>query len=56
MLGRELGPDDVEPLTWALARAGAAFTAPDYAEALAAVGRSRRRVQQWWADGGGTCC
>ena len=34
---RELGADDVEPLTWALAERAAAITADDYLEALAAV-------------------
>ena len=44
----ELGAEDVEPLTWALAERAAAITADDYIESLAAVSRYRRRVQQWW--------
>ena len=47
-LERQLGPEDVEPLTWALAERAAAITADDYLEGLAAVSRYRRRVQQWW--------
>jgi amidase len=47
-LDRELGAEDVEPLTWALAERAAAITADDYLESLAAVSRYRRRVQQWW--------
>jgi amidase len=36
VIGRQLGPDDVEPLTWALAEGGRSRTSADY---LAAVGR-----------------
>ena len=50
-LGRELGPDDVEPLTWALASRSTKLSADDYVVALAATSRYRRSVQQWWADG-----
>jgi amidase len=51
MVGRPLGEDDVEPLTWALADRAGAFSAADLALAQAALTRFRRAVQQWWADG-----
>lgn len=50
-LGRPLGPDDVEPLTWALAERAKSLTADEHVSALAAVARYRRAVHQWWADG-----
>ncbi len=50
-LGREIGPGDVEPLTWALAERAKDATADEYAIALAAASTYRRGVQQWWADG-----
>lgn len=50
-LGRELGPGDVEPLTWALYERAAAVSADDYVQALAAIATYRRAVHQWWADG-----
>ncbi len=51
MLGKELGPEDVEPLTWALAEQAQTFTAADHLLALAASAHFRRSLQQWWADG-----
>jgi len=50
-LGRELGPGDTEPLTWALVEIGRTVTAPKLLEALCDMERWSRRVQQWWADG-----
>ena len=50
-LGRDLGPGDVEPLTWALAERAKDLSADDYVAAQAAIAAYRRRVQQWWADG-----
>ena len=50
-LGRPLGPDDVEPLTWALSERAAALSADEYVAALTAISGYRRSVQQWWADG-----
>lgn len=50
-LGRQVGPDDVEPLTWALAERAKDVTADDYVIALTAVSSYRRAVHQWWADG-----
>jgi amidase len=50
-LGRTFGPDDVEPLTWALSQRAKDLTADAYVIAQAAVTRYRRNVLQWWADG-----
>jgi amidase len=51
VVGREIGPDDVEPLTWALAEEGRRRTAAQY---LAAVGRHQlvsRMVAGWYESG-----
>ena len=50
-LGRPVGPDDVEPLTWALAERAKALSADEYVASLAAIASYRRAVHQWWADG-----
>jgi amidase len=51
VLGREIGPDDVEPLTWAMAQEGKKVAAPDY---LAAVGAHQALGRLWgmWFAGG----
>jgi amidase len=51
MLGRQLRDDEVEPANLAMVELAGAVTAAAYAEALAAVAESRRRVMAWWADG-----
>ena len=51
-LGRELGPDDVEPLTWALAEQGKAHSAGDLLRAVEAAQSGSRRIASWWADDG----
>jgi amidase len=52
--GRALGPDDVEPFTWAQAELGRAVTAEAYIEAVEALRAWSRRVVRWWEpDGGG---
>ena len=51
VLGRELGADDVEPLTWALAEEGRRITAAEY---LAAINRHQlmsRVVAGWYEEG-----
>jgi amidase len=51
VLGRELGADDVEPLTWALAEQGMRISAADY---LSAVNRHQlmsRLVAGWFDQG-----
>ncbi|MGH2923936.1 MAG: amidase [Solirubrobacterales bacterium] len=51
VLGRQLGPDDVEPLTWAMAAAGRERSSEDY---LAAVGFHQglsRMIAAWFEAG-----
>jgi amidase len=50
-LGRELGEDDVEPLTWLLMEHGKTIDAAAYMDALFSMQAFSRRVMQWWADG-----
>ena len=51
MLGRELGPDDVEPATWAMAQGGLSQSAVDIIEAQNAMHVYRRGMAEWWEDG-----
>jgi amidase len=51
-IGRELGPDDVEPCTWALAEQGRSYTGGDLLRAIEQAQASSRRVASWWADDG----
>lgn len=51
MLGRELGPDDVEPATWAMAQGGLQQSAVDILEAQHAMHDYRRGMAEWWEDG-----
>jgi amidase len=51
VLGRELGPDDVEPLTWTLAEHGRRVDAVAYMQGLTTMGAFSRRVCSWWDDG-----
>lgn len=51
LLGRELGPGDVEPLTWRLAEIGRERTAGDYLAAVAAHQGIARAVAAWHESG-----
>ena len=51
MLGRELGPDDVEPATWAMAQGGRRLSAVDLVDAQGAMHLYRRGMAEWWEDG-----
>jgi amidase len=51
-IGRELGPDDLEPCTWALAEQGRAHSAGDLLRAIEQAQASSRRTASWWADDG----
>jgi amidase len=50
-IGREITPDDVEPLTWTLAELGKGVSAPDYVDAQHAILDVTREVEQWFASG-----
>jgi amidase len=49
--GREIGPEDVEPLTWALAEMGKSYSGADFLGAVEYGQAVSRRAAQWWADG-----
>jgi amidase len=49
-IGREMGPDDVEPLTWALVELGRSISAPDYIDAKHAAVELGRSVEEWFAS------
>ncbi|HUF83754.1 MAG TPA: amidase family protein, partial [Acidimicrobiia bacterium] len=50
--GREVGPDDVEPLTWAYAELGRTHSSAAYVEAVTELHTWTRRVAAWWHDDG----
>jgi amidase len=57
MIGRELGPEDVEPTTWLMVEMGRRATALELNDAGAAMSSFRRALAPWWAhpnalDGG----
>src|SRR5918999_1086604 len=49
--GRMIGPDDVEPVTWALAEQGRTHGADAYLEAIEYAQAVTRRGAEWWAAG-----
>jgi len=49
--GIVLGPDDVEPLTWAIAELGRGYPAPSYIAAVDAAHEFGRRLAAWWEEG-----
>lgn len=49
--GREIGPEDVEPCTWALAEQGRSHTAAAYLRSMEYAQAAARRVADWWASG-----
>ncbi len=46
--GRRIGPEDVEPLTWALAEMGRGYSALDVYTSLAWLAGNTRKVAAWW--------
>ncbi len=50
-LGRPLTPEDVEPMTWAIAEIGRATTAAAYLAQIEFVHRFGRRMAAWWEGG-----
>jgi amidase len=51
LLGRELGPADVDADNWAMVEAGRATTAPAYVAALHRIHLARRRIAEWFDTG-----
>jgi amidase len=51
-IGREIGADDVEPCTWALAQQGRNYSAGDLLRAFEAAQAGTRKIASWWADDG----
>jgi amidase len=49
--GREIGPDDVETLTWALAEMGRTHGAGEYLRAVEYAQNVTRKAAAWWAGG-----
>lgn len=50
-IGRQLTPDDVEPVNWAQAEFARKVSGVEYGAALAAVAEYRRGLQHWWTEG-----
>ncbi len=50
--GAPIGPDDVEPLTWALAEQGRSIDAPSLLASLEFVHLLGRRFARWWTEDG----
>lgn len=51
VLGREIGPDDVEERNWMFASIGRAISAPDYLRAIHWQQAWTRRMSDWWRNG-----
>jgi amidase len=49
-IGREIGPDDVEPSTWALAEQARSYSAGDLLVAIDSVQAWSRRIAAWWSE------
>src|SRR5438067_8866782 len=49
--GKAIGPDDVEPLTWALCEMGRSVSAPQWLSSREWLQRWTREVADWWASG-----
>jgi amidase len=49
-MGRTAGPDDLEPLSWALVEAGRAISADVYLKSVQALQRATRQVAEFQAD------
>jgi len=49
--GKTIGPDDVEPYTWAFAGLGRSCTGSQFLQGLSQVQSIARRVSAWWNEG-----
>jgi len=50
-VGRDVGPGDVEPLTWSLAERGQSMSAQEFLAAIDYVHAFGRRLASWWEGG-----
>jgi amidase len=50
-IGTPVGPDDVEPTTWAMAELGRACPAPQYIRTVETLQAYTRRMASWWESG-----
>jgi amidase len=50
-IGRPLGPDDLDPLNWALVDLGRMTSVPMYLASVDWIHGFTRRLAAWWADG-----
>ena len=50
-IGRKLGEEDVEPLTWAMAEQARKLSAPDYIETVSREHLHGRNLAAWWEEG-----
>jgi amidase len=51
LTGRQVGPEDVDPLNWALAEMGRVCSAAQYLATLGWLHGYTRRMAAWWASG-----
>jgi len=51
ILGRELGPDDMDSDNWAITELGREVSSSRYLNAIEHFARFQRQVAAWWADG-----
>jgi len=51
LVGRDLGADDVEFMTWGLAEIGRAMSAESYLTSVAWLQAWTRRIARWWQEG-----
>jgi amidase len=51
LLGRELGPEDMEPVSWALVEVAQRMSAVDHSALRATMVTFRRQMAAWWASG-----
>lgn len=51
LIGRPLGPDDMDCDNWAVTKMGQEVSATRYLEAVEAIHRYQRSVAAWWEDG-----
>jgi amidase len=51
-LGKTIGQDDLEPLTWAMYQLGLSLTGADYLFTVEEIQRFSRNISRWYVEGG----